>query len=104
MTRVSMLLLALSLSASATEDGHALLRRGIALSREASFAASVAALEQARARGPLSPAEAAECGYWLANDYVALGSAQAARRELRQLSEAAPGYELPLRTSAQARA
>jgi hypothetical protein len=103
MTRVSLLisvlLLGLSPPAAATEDAHALLRRGISLSREASFAASLAALEQARARGPLSPAEAAECEYWLATDYVAIGSIQAARRELKQLIESAPAYDLPLYTS-----
>jgi hypothetical protein len=99
MTRVSLWLLCLSLSAAATEDAHALLRRGIALSREASFAPSVAALEQARARGPLSPAEEAECEYWLATDYVAIGSTQAARRELSRLITTSPGYDLPLYTS-----
>src|ERR1700690_3392623 len=97
MTRVWLLLLGLA-QATESGDAQALLRRGISLSREASFAASVAALEQARSRGLVS-AEAADCGYWLATDYLALGSAQAARRELRQLVEAAPGYELPPYTS-----
>jgi hypothetical protein len=94
-----LLMLLLGLPAQAGEDAHALLRRGISLSREASFAASVAALEQARARGPLTPPESADCGYWLANDYLALGSAQAARRELKQLVATSPGYELPPYTS-----
>ncbi len=95
----ALLLLVAPAVAVETPDAHALLRRGIALSREASFAASVAALEQARARGPLSPSEVADCGYWIATDYVALGSAQAARRELRTLVAASPGYELPPFTS-----
>jgi hypothetical protein len=52
-----------------------------------------------RARGPLSAAEAADCGFWLATDYLALGSTQAARRELRQVMQAAPRYEVPPFTS-----
>jgi hypothetical protein len=101
MTRSLFCVLVLSLPAVAAEapDAPALLRRGVALAREASFAASVAALEQARARGPLSPSEIADCGYWLATDYLALGSTQAARRELRALLAAAPLYELPPYTS-----
>jgi tetratricopeptide (TPR) repeat protein len=101
MRRVFFLLSLLGLAARAVEtpDAHELLRRGIALSREASFAASVAALEQARVKGPLSPSERADCGYWLATDYLALGSPQAARRELRQLVQAAPAFELPPYTS-----
>jgi hypothetical protein len=102
MTRVGLgLLLALALGrlALALEDAHALLRRGIALSREASFAASAAALEQARVAGGLTAPEAADCSWWLATDYVALGSTQAARTELKQLVQSAPGYELPLYTS-----
>src|SRR4051812_37965735 len=99
MTRVCLMILGLALPAAATEDAHALLQRGVSLAREASFAASVAALEQSRARGPLSPAELADCGYWLATDYLALGSTQAARRELRLLIESAPEYELPPYTS-----
>jgi hypothetical protein len=99
---LSLLLLLFASWAALAADGpdaHELLRRGIALSREASFAASVAALEQARAKGLLSPSERADCGFWLATDYLALGSAQAARRELRQLVAAAPTFELPQYTS-----
>jgi hypothetical protein len=84
-----------SVGAAAGDDAHALLRRGIALYREASFAASVVALEQARARGELEPAERVECAFYLAGDYVAMGSQAAARRELHAVIDAQPGYEPP---------
>ena len=91
MTRVWLLLLGLA-QATESGDAQALLRRGISLSREASFAASVAALEQARSRGLVS-AEAADCGYWLATDYLALGSAQTnnAARIAMSVDKAAKG-------------
>jgi hypothetical protein len=85
--------------AAAGADGHALLQRGIALYREAGYAASVASLEQARASRALEPAELVECAFYLGADYVALGSSQAARRELRAVIETDPGYELPPYTS-----
>jgi hypothetical protein len=85
--------------AHAGESGQALLARGIALHREASFAASIAALEQARASKQLASTELNECGFYLAASYVAVGSLGAARRELRALVEGAPDYELPPFTS-----
>jgi hypothetical protein len=85
-------------SAHAT-DGKLLLRRGIELYREASYAESVALLEQARARGALEPPERVECAFYLAAGYVALGSTGAARRELRAVLQATPDYELPQYTS-----
>jgi tetratricopeptide (TPR) repeat protein len=80
-------------------DGHALLQRGIALHREASYAASVAALEQARAARTLQPVELVECAFYLGASYVALGSLPAARRELRAVIETDPAYEAPPYTS-----
>jgi hypothetical protein len=107
--RGSMLLCALSLAlaaplaraapAAAASDARALLERGLQLHREASYAASVAALEQARAKGTLESAQRVECAFYLAADYVALNSLPAARRELRLVLAAAPDYELPLYTS-----
>jgi len=86
-------------TADAKLDGHGLLQRGITLHREAAFAASVAALEQARQTGALEAAEQTECAFYLAADYVAMNSLPAARRELRLVIEAQPGYELPQYTS-----
>lgn len=80
-------------------DGRALVARGIALYREASYAASVAALERARVQGDLEPAQKVECGFYLAASYVALGSVRAARRELRAVLAAEPDYEPPQYTS-----
>ena len=80
-------------------DGKLLLRRGITLYRDASYAESAALLEQARARGGLEPAERVECAFYLGAAYVALGSTGAARRELRTVLEEAPDYELPQYTS-----
>ncbi len=80
-------------------DGKPLLRRGIELYREASYAESVAMLEHARARGGLESAERVECSFYLAAGYVALSSAGAARRELRAVLHDAPDYELPQYTS-----
>jgi hypothetical protein len=85
--------------ARAAEDPHLLLRRGIQLHREAAYAASVAALEQARRSSSMGTVEQVECGFYLAADYVALNSMQAARRELRAVLEADPSYELPPFTS-----
>jgi len=85
--------------ARAGEDPHLLLQRGIHLHREASYAPSVASLEQARRSPLLDPAERVECGFYLAADYVALNSIPAARRELRAVLEAQPSYELPPFTS-----
>ena len=82
-----------------SDDARLLLERGLQLAREASYAASVAALEQARARGTLEEAQRRECAFYLAADYVALNSMAAARRELRDLLQAAPDYELPQYTS-----
>jgi hypothetical protein len=84
---------------TAAADGHALLQRGVAQHREAAYAASVALLEQARARGDLQPHELAEAAFYLAANYVAMGSLPAARRELRTVLENAPTYELPQYTS-----
>jgi hypothetical protein len=94
-----LLLVALARVAWAGDDPHTLVQRGVQLHREASYASSVAALEQARQSPALTPAEQAECGFYLASDYVALNSMQSARRELRALLEAQPGYELPPYTS-----
>jgi hypothetical protein len=80
-------------------DGKPLLRRGIELYREASYAESVAMLEHARARGGLEPAERVECAFYLGAGYVALNSTGAARRELRTVLHDAPDYELPQYTS-----
>ena len=90
--------LAIAAPASAG-DGKPMLRRGIELYREASYAESVAMLEHARARGGLEPAERVECSFYLGAGYVALGSAAAARRELKQVLRDAPDYELPQYTS-----
>jgi hypothetical protein len=81
------------------EDPHLLLHRGIQLHREASYATSVAALEQARQSGLLDGNEQVECAFYLAADYVAMSSMQAARRELRTVLEEQPNYELPPYTS-----
>ena len=80
---VALTLAILTVDARAAEDPHGLLQRGIQLYREASYAASVAALEQARQSPALGANEQTECGFYLGADYVALGSMQAARRELR---------------------
>src|SRR5258708_4694651 len=84
---------------SDTLSSAQLLQRGIALSREAAYAASIAALEQARARGDLDSAQSRECSFYLATDYVAIGSTVAARRELRVLAERDREFELPAFTS-----
>lgn len=80
-------------------EGRLLLRRGIALHREAAYAESVALLERARARGGLEANERVECAFYLGAGYVALGSTAAARRELRSVLHDAPDYELPQYTS-----
>jgi hypothetical protein len=80
-------------------DGKPMLRRGIELYREASYAESVAMLEHARARGGLEPPERVECAFYLAAGYVALSSVSAARRELRTVLREAHDYELPQYTS-----
>ncbi|HEX9103484.1 MAG TPA: hypothetical protein VF997_14830 [Polyangia bacterium] len=80
-------------------DGKLMLRRGITLYREASYAESVTLLEQARTRGGLEAPERVECAFYLAAGYVALGSTGAARRELRTVLQDAPDYELPQYTS-----
>ena len=80
-------------------DARTLLGRGIALYREASYAKSVAALEEARVKGGLEPAQAVECGFYLGANYLALGSLGAARRELRAVLAAQPDYEPPQYTS-----
>jgi tetratricopeptide (TPR) repeat protein len=80
-------------------DGRTLVQRGVLAYREAAYAAAVATLEQARATARLSPEELAECRFYLAASFVALGSTNAARRELRALVEANPGYDLPQYTS-----
>jgi len=98
-TTACVLLSTLAQSSAAELDAHQLLQRGIALHREAAYAASVAALELARSQRVLSPAETVECGFYLGADYVALGSTQAARRELRAVIDSDPAYELPQYTS-----
>jgi hypothetical protein len=80
-------------------DGRTLLQRGVTLHREAAYAASVATLEQARTRGDLSTVELALCGFYLASGYVAIGSLEAARREVRAVLGWQPGFELPPFTS-----
>src|SRR5207253_2506434 len=85
--------------ARAADDPHFLLQRGIQLHREASYAASVTALELARQSALMDPMEQVECGFYLAANYVALNSMLAARRELRAVLEAQPAYELPPYTS-----
>lgn len=92
------LALALVVAPAHAQDPRALLQRGIALHRDAAFAASVAALEQAR-QGKLDQAEQVECAFYLASGYLALGSVQAARRELKTVLELSPSYELPQYTS-----
>jgi hypothetical protein len=81
------------------EDARALLRRGIALQREANWNASIAALERARATGVLAPAERVECAFYLGAAYLAVGSDGAARRELDQVLEVQPNFEPPPYTS-----
>ena len=80
-------------------DPHAMVRRGIALQREASWTASIAMLEKARASGVLSSAERVECEFYLAAAFVAIGSDAAARRELASVLQAQPSFELPPYTS-----
>lgn len=95
---------ALSAPATAGEnsragDGRTFLARGIQLYREASYAESVAALEQARAHGGLEEEQLVECAFYLGAGYVALNSVTAARRELKRVLAAQPGYEPPQYTS-----
>ncbi|MEO6954430.1 MAG: hypothetical protein ABI321_21715 [Polyangia bacterium] len=85
--------------ASADADAHAQLRRGIELQREASWSASITALERARSTGALSSAERAECGFYLGAAYLAIGSEAAARRELSVVLDLQPGFEPPPYTS-----
>ncbi len=80
-------------------DPHAMVRRGIALQREASWTASIATLEKARASGVLSSAERVECEFYLAAAFVAIGSDAAARRELASVLQAQPSFEPPPYTS-----
>jgi hypothetical protein len=99
---IAALFLVAAASRANADDPRLLLRRGIKMHREASYAASVAALELARrssSSGELSAIERNEIGFYLAADYVALSSTAAARRELRALFEAQPAYELPPYTS-----
>jgi hypothetical protein len=84
---------------AAEPDGHALLQRGIALQRDASWNASIAALERARAGGLGTAAERAECAFYLAAAYVAINSDGAARRELGIVLDERPGFEPPPYTS-----
>ncbi|MGZ3425540.1 MAG: hypothetical protein ACXVCV_02775, partial [Polyangia bacterium] len=60
------LVLACLPAVAAAGDGKPMLRRGIELYREASYAESVAMLEHARARGGLEPPERVECAFYLA--------------------------------------
>lgn len=76
-----------------------LLKRGIELQRQASWSASIAMLEKARAAGVLARAEQIECAFYLAAAYVAVGSDGAARRELTFVLDAQPGFEPPPYTS-----
>ncbi len=84
---------------AAEPDGHALLQRGIALQRDASWNASIAALERARASGLGTAAERAECAFYLAAAYLAINSDGAARRELAIVLDERPGFESPPYTS-----
>jgi hypothetical protein len=98
------LLLLVALPAGSTfgverSDGVALLGRGIELYREASYASSVALLEQARAAGGLQPAALVECAFYLGAGYLALNSLPAARRELRSVLEHDAEFEPPPYTS-----
>jgi len=88
----------LTSSAVADESARALLQKGTTLYRDASYAAAVATLEQARS-GALVREERAEATFYLAAGYVALGSLPAARRELRDLVATTPDFELPRYTS-----
>ena len=85
--------------ASAEVDAHGQLRRGIELQREASWSASITALERALSTGTLSSAERAECAFYLAAAYLAIGSDAAARRELAVVLDLQPGFEPPPYTS-----
>lgn len=96
---LAMTALAATASAAPAGDGKELLWRGIALYRDASYAASVAALESARARGALDGPQRVECAFYLGAGYVALGSLAAARRELRSVLQEDPDYEPPPYTS-----
>ena len=80
-------------------DAHGQLRRGIELQREASWSASITSLERARAVGTLSTVERAECAFYLAAAYLAIGSDAAARRELAVVLDLQPGFEPPPYTS-----
>lgn len=84
---------------AAAGDSKPLLRRGIALYRDAAYAESVTVLERARAHGGLELNERVECAFYLGAGYVALGSTTAARRELRAVLQDAPDYEVPQFTS-----
>jgi hypothetical protein len=97
--RLFVLTLGLCVAGPAAASGRALLQRGVALYREAAYAPAVAALEQARLSDELQAPERAECAFYLAAGYVALGSPAAARRELGALLDVAPEYELPAFTS-----
>jgi len=96
---VSLVLSPVRVSAAPPDDPHAQLRRGVALQREASWTASIASLERARASGALSGGERAECAFYLAAAYLAIGSEAAARRELALVLEIQPGFEPPPYTS-----
>lgn len=85
--------------ADGSDEAGQLLWRGIALYREASYAASVAALESARARGGLAPAQRVELAFYLGAGYLALSSPAAARRELKAVLRDEPDYEPPPFTS-----
>jgi hypothetical protein len=84
---------------AAEPEGYALLQRGIALQRDASWNASIAMLERARAGGLATAAERAECAFYLAAAYLAINSEGAARRELALVLEERPGFEVPPYTS-----
>jgi hypothetical protein len=96
---LALILMASAAAAAPASDGKELLWRGIALYREAAYAASVATLESARAKGGLEGPQRVECAFFLGAGYVALGSTAAARRELKTVLQEDPEYELPPYTS-----
>jgi hypothetical protein len=84
---------------AAESEAHTLLQKGIALQRDASWNASIAALEKARAAGLATAPERAECAFYLAAAYVAINSDGAAKRELGVVLDERPSFEPPPYTS-----
>jgi hypothetical protein len=83
----------------AKPTGKQLLAKGLAQSRNAAYAASIATLEQARAAGGLSREEQLELLFCLASNHVAGGTLAAARAALVELFAIDPGFAAPPYTS-----